>query len=817
VVRGRAGEVQPTALVDLGKPAFKLGYAELKVGWKAYELGVKVGVDRPVYKVRERATATIQVTPPAGKTLPVGGEVALAAVDEGLLELKANDSWNLLANLMPQRSLSMETATAQMQVIGRRHYGRKAVAPGGGGGHGPGRQMLDTLLLWQGRVKLDDQGKATVAIPINDALSSFKVVAVAHAGVDLFGTGSTTFRTHQDLMLFAALPPLVREQDLYRAGFTVRNSGDKPLNATLSATMSVTASERELAKPAALPAQEVTLAPGESREVSWDATAPLDARKLSWTVAATASGDARDKLTVGQEVLAAVPVRVFQATMSQLDGRQEVPVALPADAVPGRGGVRVQFQDRLGADLSALREYMSRYPYSCLEQRASKAVALQDENLWREVMNALPSHLDGDGLARYFTVLNQGSDTLTAYILAIAHENGWAIPDAARKQMLGGLQRFAEGRIIRGSAMPTADLNLRKLAALEAISRYQDPPLGVLSTLAIEPNLWPTSAVIDWFNLVNQAKKMPDQAKRRGEAAGILRSRLNFQGTTMGFSTEREDYLWWLMISADSNANRLILSLLSDPQWKEDMPRLVRGALGRMQQGRFSTTTANAWGVTALKRFAAAFETQAVSGGSTVTLGSNSRQLLWQSHPKGETIDLPWPEGPGSLLLDHQGSGKPWVTLQSRAAIPLKEPFSSGYRIKRTITPVERKSPDTWSRGDVLRVRLDLEAQSDMTWVVVNDPVPAGSAILGTGLGKDSALLTTGEKKQGWVRPAFEERTFDAFHAYYSWVPKGSWVVEYTLRLNNSGRFSLPPTRVEAMYAPEMLGELPLEPVTVMP
>jgi uncharacterized protein YfaS (alpha-2-macroglobulin family) len=29
------------------------------------------------------------------------------------------------------------------------------------------------------------------------------------------------------------------------------------------------------------------------------------------------------------------------------------------------------------------------------------------------------------------------------------------------------------------------------------------------------------------------------------------------------------------------------------------------------------------------------------------------------------------------------------------------------------------------------------------------------------------------------------------------------------VRLNNEGRFSLPPTRVEAMYAPEMFGEVP--------
>jgi uncharacterized protein YfaS (alpha-2-macroglobulin family) len=53
------------------------------------------------------------------------------------------------------------------------------------------------------------------------------------------------------------------------------------------------------------------------------------------------------------------------------------------------------------------------------------------------------------------------------------------------------------------------------------------------------------------------------------------------------------------------------------------------------------------------------------------------------------------------------------------------------------------------------------------------------------------------------------------YRAYYEFVPKGRFTVEYTMRLNNEGRFALPPTRVEAMYAPEMFGEVPNAGVTV--
>jgi hypothetical protein len=60
--------------------------------------------------------------------------VALAAVDQALLELMPNTSWNLLDAMLQRRSLGRGDSTAQMEIIGRRHYGRKAVPAGGGGG-----------------------------------------------------------------------------------------------------------------------------------------------------------------------------------------------------------------------------------------------------------------------------------------------------------------------------------------------------------------------------------------------------------------------------------------------------------------------------------------------------------------------------------------------------------------------------------------------------------------------------------------------------------------------------------------------------------
>lgn len=330
----------------------------------------------------------------------------------------------------------------------------------------------------------------------------------------------------------------------------------------------------------------------------------------------------------------------------------------------------------------------------------------------------------------------------------------------------------------------------------------------MLDAISIAPNRWPTSAVIDWVSILRRVPDIKDATKRAHEGEQILRARLNVQGTTMGFSTEREDQLWWLMTSSDTNAVRLLLTELESAQWKADLPRIVRGAIARQKKGHWDLTTANAWGVLAVKKFAAAFERESVTGTTTAVLGSQAEAINWAKDDKGVLRNFSWPDQLSEVAVHHQGTGKPWVTVNNRAAIPLTEPFSSGYQIVKTLTPVSQKQPGRWTQGDVVRIKLDIEAQADMTWVVVNDPIPGGASVMG-GVGRERQLLTQNEVRKGWVWPAFEERAFEAFRAYYAYVPKGTFTVEYTVRLNQAGTYQLPATQVEAMYSPEMFGELP--------
>jgi len=505
--------VAPTALVDLSKPAFRLGVAEIRVGTKAHELAVSVKADKESYAVRSQAKVTITVKLPNGQPA-AGAEVALAAVDQALLELMPNSSWNLLDAMLQRRSWGVETSTAQMEIIGRRHYGRKAVAPGGGGGHSGARELLETLLLWNPSVKLDANGQAVVTVPLNDALTTFKIVAVADAFTGMFGTGSTSIRATQDLQIISGLPPLVREDDQYRAQLTLRNTTKQAMKVVVTPRATLLNLEQ----------QTIDIPAGDAKEVSWNVTAPAQLaltrnEAILWEIEAkdTISG-ARDALKARQRIIPAVPLTVQQATLVQIDGPLTLDVNAPADALPGRGGLKMALQPKLAEGLPGVKDWFALYPFACLEQKTSKSVGLRDGKMWQTVAAQIPSYLDSDGLAHYFPPrdgeANRGSDTLTAYLLAATHEAAsinpaFALSDEIRAPMERGLMAFVEGRIQRDFWSPRKDLDMRKLAAIEALSRYGKAQGRMVNSITIAPNQWPTHAVLDWLNIL---KRVSDAA-----------------------------------------------------------------------------------------------------------------------------------------------------------------------------------------------------------------------------------------------------------------------------------------------------------------
>jgi uncharacterized protein YfaS (alpha-2-macroglobulin family) len=659
-------------------------------------------------------------------------------------------------------------------------------------------------------------------------------------------------RTQQDLQLIAGLPATVREGDRFEARVTVRNGTQRAMDVDVQARAGEVALER----------RSVSLEPQSAQELSWLVQAPElqvpdgsprspNAPDWVWSFEAVDRSQpaglkaAQDRLSVTARIEDAHPATVQQTQFVRVEGSgsapMQVPIIQPPGSLPGRGGIEVALSPRMSGEPPGLRRFFESYPYTCLEQKTSVAVGLKDPQRWKALVAELPALLDENGLARYFPGDGPGSVALTSYVLNMASLSGMALPEDQRQRMSAALQAFVEGRLRNGIGNGSSnadDLLARKLIALEALTRQGARPSASAAALLapLDPLRLSTAMLIDAWQVARRLSDLPQRESLMRSFESTLRNRLDLATGRLGFTTERnDDQGWALMLNADINALRLIEATLELPGWQDELPRLMLGALRRQKDGRWATTTANAWAAVVLPRFGQRFESTPVSGRTQLQLGSSSAQIDWSgrqddaaSAPQAQR--LPWPKagttptgsagGPGGLTLSmrHDGSGKPWAHLAVLAALPPEAAGrSQGYRLKRTVTPISERKPGRHSRGDLWRVVLEIEADQPMNWVVVNDPIPGGARILGEGDGRDSAIALRGESEaSSGLLPTYIDRSFSRWLAYYEYLPRGRTRIAYTLRLNSVGTFSLPPSRVEAMYAPDLFAELPGQQVTVI-
>lgn len=772
LMRGRSKGTEPFLKVDLGKPAFKLGIAEIKVGRKAHTLEVKVESDRTEYQPRDKVKAHIRVSPPKGQALPENTAVTLVALDEGLLELEKNPSWDLLEAMMGRRPYTIEHASDAMFVIGKRHFGLKALPSGGGGGRSSTRELFETLLLWKALVPLQN-GEADVEIPLNDSLSSFRIVAVAHAGSDLFGKGETTVRSSKALSIISGLPPFARSGDRFQGEITLRNRSEKAMTVQVEGRSSAGLS---------LPSQTVKLSPQDSQRLHWDIEAPA-AGEASYTFEAKSDEGSADAIQIRQTLAEPIPVQVLQSQMMAVAGPLSLPVQKPKNAT--QGDLRIAVKSSLAPTaLEGPSLYMRDYPYSCSEQQMSRAIVLNQESIWRRIDYA--RYLDRQGLMTFFpaSANDNGSPELTAYALELSAARNWELPE--KERMLDALQDFISGRLAVRSRAGTIVLH-EKIRALAALQRHRKLQKDFLADWDIQPDFMPLSTLVDLLSIVGN-----DPHPLREGLLKALNQRLEFRGSVLQVKIIEGDST--LLASPDATMSRLLLAAL-ELSWKtEDSPELFKGLLARQVRGRWDTTVANALGALATRAFHERFEKTAVSGETEWDLAGRKGRI----DPKSDAKPLvwPWPEKEETLRVEHQGKGQPWMTLVSRAAIPLTQGIYSGFQLTKAVKDIERKSKGQANVGDIYEVELTFESRTAHAWVSLSDPIPAGARVLPYSADEAS----------------YVEKTFQGATAYFDSLAPGTHRFRYRFQLNTAGRFQLPPTRIEAMYAPEVFAVIPNAP-----
>lgn len=125
--------------------------------------------------------------------------------------------------------------------------------------------------------------------------------------------------------------------------------------------------------------------------------------------------------------------------------------------------------------------------------------------------------------------------------------------------------------------------------------------------------------------------------------------------------------------------------------------------------------------------------------------------------------------------------------LQLKKQLFLQENTKSGPKISPV---VENQKLEI---GDLLKVRIELRVDRDMEFVHMKDMRAAGFEPIN--------VLSQYKWQDGL---GYYESTKDAStDFFFDYLPKGVYVFEYALRVNNSGEFSNGITTIQSMYAPE--------------
>ncbi len=835
-VRGRVPTGQSArtdGIVDLAKPTFKMGLARIDVSRKAHELQVTVTPGAMVngefapkdkFMPRDEVTADIKVNDANGK--PVTGEIALAVVDEGLMELLPNKTWDLLTTMLSSRDLEVNTYTAQMQVIGKRHYGLKAVPLGGDGAlsatSGATRDLFHTLVKWAGRVQLDNNGHADLkdtTFELNDSLTKFRIVAIASSGLSRFGKGEATITSNKDYFVQPSLAQDARTGDVFDAEVQARNTTNQSATMTVSGTATITMADGTK-QTITLAPQSVTLGAESAQNVILgQVTLPIGARSVTYRFDVANNGKIVDSDVVTQQVNPDVLTRTLQAQLQQVRGSMApIGVELPQNAVPGEGGVNVKMMDTLTSGLSTIGDHFGVVLFNCTEQKISKAVATNDAKAWTDAMTLLPALVDNNSsLLKFYPDNKSGSDVLTAYVLKVSKLTGFAIPGEIRTKLVSGLKAYAEGSA-RNEDRPSDPVSnyVSRVNAIASLIHYGEPEVILSSLPRVGRDQLPNATLVQMLTILDHYGKTTE---RNDLENYLLTSRLVLQGSRMVLSDDRNRD-WSYLTSPDTDMADLIQAISGSKsvqwrnKWADDMSKLIEAQVERLQaeRGAWDTTIANALGVTAFRTFSKVYEKNPVAGVTKVALDTDQRDVDWTGKPHGDMVTFQWPDHASQVSVNHQGTGAPWALVYASAAVPVTKDEFSGMRISKSVKAVKQAVSDHYSIGDIVEVTLRIKSQAPVGQMAVMDPIPSGAKILGSGLHNSAAEAGPVNWSADW-----EEFSYDGYRGYFSYIGQDEITVTYRLQLNNSGTFRLPATTVEAFYTPETYALTPNQSWAISP
>ena len=847
--------------LDLGKPAFRIGYAKLDVGDPYQQLRVSARSARPSYKPRQRVAVELAAEPAAAGPSGEAIEYAVVVLDEAVFDLIAGgqDYFDPYRGFYALDGLDVDNYSLLTRLVGRQRFEKKGASSGGDGGSGglSLRNLFKFVTYWNPSLPADADGRARFEFTLPDNLTGWRVLALAATPSDRFGLGQASFKTHQPTELRPVMPNQVSEGDRFQAGFAVMNRTDQ------ARTLQVTVQAQGDREPVAVLQSELALAPFERRTVylpltaAWlkpDRDRPRGEIQLQARAWDERDGDALEhRLPVLKQRSLEVAADYGSTTAAAVTTPLVLPRAIHTDV----GEIAVQLSPSILGNAEGAFRYLRDYDYSCWEQVLSRGVmashfeALRpwlDPGLqWpgsRELPAAMLQRAAGyqapNGGMSYFVARDEYvSPYLSAYTaLAFSwlRRAGHEIPATVERDLQGYLQRLLRrdevpGFYTRGMASTV------RAVALNALARQGAVGLEDLRRHALH---LPELDLFGAANLLDAARQIEG-----GEAiAAAARERvLSHRSASAGKITfnEQIDDSYRRILATPLRANCAILSALARDGGTpdDDLAAMTRAIVQtRGNRDHWENTQENLFCMNALIDYADRAEAVRPALRASAWLDG---ELLgragfddYRAEPKTLTRPLA-PADPGraaELTIRREGAGRlyyatrlAYATLgDTRAAVNAGIDIRREYAVLRDGNWALLDGAGAVRQGELVRVDLFVDLPTARNFVVVDDPVAGGlepvNRDLATASGVDAAAgdyVASGGSWwfnfSDWVsygasRWSFYHRELrhDAVRFYADYLPPGRYHLSYTAQAIAAGEYAVRPARAAEMYDSDIYG-----------
>ncbi|NDJ85124.1 MAG: alpha-2-macroglobulin, partial [Chloroflexi bacterium] len=291
---------------------------------------------------------------------------------------------------------------------------------------------------------------------------------------------------------------------------------------------------------------------------------------------------------------------------------------------------------------------------------------------------------------------------------------------------------------------------------------------------------------------------------------------------------DRPDSRNW---STNTRTTALVLmAMLQHTPSNDLLPGAVRWLMVAREADHWETTQETAWAIMALTDWMVATEELTADYTFSVRLNGDLLELEDDTADRDnikesemlsvEIAELLVDEANRLRLIKGEGPGNLYYTAHVTAYldVPSIEPVSRGLIVSRRyhLASDPLRTPiNTAQVGDEVVVTLTIIAPRNLHYVVVEDPIPAGSEAIDPNLITTS--LTTGQRptltrsdplSRGWGYWWFSRTEFrdEKVVMYATYLPRGTYTYTYTLRMGLEGRYNVIPTTGQEFYFPEVYG-----------